>query len=363
MERKSTILFLALIISFILAGAQSTPTEITAFYGPPVLANTWEKYTIPLTAETFNVDETTFNAVLSNITSFWIRTEMHTGYDIGGIDDVNIGGTYVSHFYSSNEGWSSGGDGTMEWIWTGGVEGGFLQISDWASGDWHWLIAPITWSGDWSSLNGQNIEFWYKTDQPSYEAVIKLTSGVVNRLAITPSGGTAIQTNDSLFIHLEVVPTPTEDLTVMFYTSDYYCIRVPDPVTIPAGSSGVWVYFTAADDAVSGCTSVIEATSSGYLTSRITLTVLDNAGISEPEQEPELSVFPNPCKGKFNVSSISGKNIDRIIVCGLQGNTILDLEINDNNNTQIDVSGQPRGIYFLKVFVDGKILTSKIILE
>jgi hypothetical protein len=363
MKTKSTFLLIVFLSFCIIAGAQSTPTEITAEYGPPAEANVWEHFTIPLTAEAFNVDEPTFEAVLANVTSFWVRTEMHTGYDVAGLDVVKVGSTYLSNFDASSEGWSSGGDGTMEWFSTGGYEGGFLQIGDWASGIWSWLIAPATWTGDWSSLNGQNIEFWYKTDHPSYSAVVKITTGQIDRLVINTPFYNTILPDDSVMIQLEVMPAPEEDITVSFSTSNPGCITVPAPITILAGSSTVDVYFVAADGAEIGCESVIEATCNGYITSRITMRVLDNYGIEEVDLTKAITIFPNPCNGRFTLSNTSRKSIQQVLMYDLSGNAVLDLQEGDLSNTDIDVTDKPAGIYFLRVFVDGKVITSKVIIE
>ncbi len=363
MKTRSTFLLIAFLMSFILAGAQSTPTEILAPYGPPAEANVWTKYTIPLTAETFNVDEITFQAVLANVTSFWVRTEMHSGVDVAGLDIVKVGTMFMSNFDASSEGWSSGGDGTMEWKPTGGYESGWLQIGDWASGEWSYLIAPSTWAGDWSSLNGQNIEFWYKTDHPSYAAEIKITTGQIDRLVLNTPVSNTILPEDSVMIQLEILPAPTTDITVSFSTSDQNCISVPDPITIQAGYSTASFYFVAAPGAEVGCQAVIEATSPGYLTSRITMAVLDNYGIDEVDLSKAISIFPNPCNGKFKLSNTSGKNIQQVLMYDLSGNAIVALKQGDLSNTGIDVSDNPAGIYFLRIFVEDKILTSKVIIE
>lgn len=337
--------------------------ELNADYGPPSQANTWEKFIIPLTAESFNTDEATFAAAMTNITSFWIRTEMHTGYDIGGIDEVFIGNDYWSYFDSSSELWSSGGDGTMEWIATDGVIGGFLQISDWASGDWHWLIAPSTWAGDWSSLIGQNIEFWYKTDQPSYSAVIKLTTEPVSRLAINLPNSSTVPLQDSVLVEVEVIPAATEDMTVSLYSSDNNCINVPINLLVPAGHTTANIYAKAALNATIECESVVEATASGYLTSRMTIRVEGYSETNDPTAEQEMSINPNPCKGEFIISNYTAKNIERMIMYDLNANIILDLEGKDISNTKISTGDLAAGMYFLKIFMQDNIHTLKLIVE
>ena len=363
MRRKSTFLMITFLVSFFLTGAQSVRDELTADFGPPAEANVWEKFVIPITPESFNVDEATLTAALNNITSFWIRTEMHTGYDVGGIDDVMIGSFFLSIFNTSSDGWSSGGDGTMEWIPTGGIEGGFLQISDWATGDWHWLIAPSTWAGDWSDLFGQNIEFWYKTDKPSYAAIIKLTTEPVQRLVINTPVNSYVPLNDSTMMQLEVLPVPDMDITVSFSTSDNQCITVPQSVLIPAGHSTAYVYFAAAADATDSCISVIEVTSPGYLSSRITMKVEDHTGILEPAYLHYITLFPNPSKGKFSITNTSGKSIDRIIMYDILANIVLDQQNKDSELIDIDVSDQPSGVYFLKLLVQDEVLTLKMVIE
>ncbi len=363
MKTKSTFLLIVLLMSFILAGAQSTPTEITAEYGPPAEANVWEHFTIPLTPEAFNVDSATFAAVLANVTSFWVRTEMHSGPDVAGLDVVKIGPTYLSNFDASSEGWSSGGDATMEWFSTGGYEDGFLQITDWATGIWSWLIAPASWAGDWSSLNGQNIEFWYKTDQPSYSAVVKITTGQIDRLVINTPFFNTILPDDSVIIQLEIMPPPEEDIIVAFSSSNTGCITVPAPITVLTGTSTADVYFVAADGAEVGCESVIEATCNGFITSRITMRILDNYGIEDVDLTKAISIFPNPCNGKFTLSNTSGKSIQQVLMYDLSGNAVLDLREGNLSNTVIDVTDKPAGIYFLRIFVEEKVITSKVIIE
>lgn len=362
MKTKSTFLLLAALLTCITVIAQ-VPDVIYAEYGPPVEADEWEHYIIPLTAETFGVADTTFDAVLAGVSSIWFRTEMHSGPDTAGIDVVSIGTTYLSNFNGSSENWSSGGDGTMQWFPGGGYEGGFLQISDWASGVWSYLIAPASWSGDWSSLKGQNIEFWYKTDRPSYKGEVEIRTGQIDRLVINTPFFNSILPDDSVLIELEILPAPTEDIIVSFTTSNPACITVPAPITVPAGSSITTVYFHAADGAEVGCESVIEATCNGYITSRIAMNVLDNYGVEEENLSEAIGTYPNPCNGKFILSNTSGKNIQQLMMHNLSGKTVLNLEAGDLSNSEIVVAYLPAGIYFLRLFVDGTIVTSKIVIE
>ena len=108
---------------------------------------------------------------------------------------------------------------------------------------------------------------------------------------------------------------------------------------------------------------MIEATCTGYITSRITMRVLDNYGIEEVDLTKAISIFPNPCNGKFTLSNTSAKSIQQLIMYDLSGNAVLDLREGDLSNTDIDVADKPAGIYFLRVFADEKVITSKVIIE
>lgn len=357
---KSTLL-IVLSLCIVAVGLQAQ-TELTAEYGPPAEANVWEKYTIPVTAETFGVEPSELEAALTNITSFWIRTEMHTGNDVGGIDDVMIGSEFMSDFNFSYEGWSSGGDGTMEWVSEGGVEGGFLQISDWASGDWHWLIAPASWAGDWSALNGQNIEFWYKTNQPSYSAIIKLTTEPINRLVINTPTGNFIPPNDSVLVQIEVTPVADEDMIITFTSSDNNCILAPEPVTIAAGNSSQEFYLKTATNPTEGCTAVIEAKYPGYISSRVTLKAEDHTSVKEPAGLSTVAVYPNPTNGVVTVEGNS-LNIHRIMVFDLIGNTVEDIRDIPSGKIGLNLDDHYPGMYFIKIFTEGEIVTSKVILK
>jgi hypothetical protein len=360
---KKTTLLLFIFQIFLGVTYAQIPDQLIAPYGPPDTANQWTKYTIPLTAESFNIADSIFQAAITNITSLWIRTEMHSGYDLGGLDEVKVGDVYSSYFDISSESWTSGGDGTMSYIQSGGVNGGYLQIEDWASGDWHYLITPFSWAGDWSALIGQNVEFWMKTDKPSYAADIRLTTGPVSRLALVMPNSSTVAINDSVLIEVGVDPVPTQDVTVNLTTSSATCITIPSQIVVPAGQAYATVYATTASGATMGCQSVIEATSSGYLTSRMTIKVDGYAGINDMVSGQEVSVSPNPIKDVFTIINTSGKKIKRITVYDIHTNIVLDLKGNDLSNANIRINDQPAGVYLLKMYMQDKVLTSKVIIQ
>jgi len=75
-----------------------------------------------------------------------------------------------------------------------------------------------------------------------------------------------------------------------------------------------------------------------------------------------LKIFPNPSKGQFTLTSASltGKKVTAEI-SNSKGIVILKRSI--NNDAIIDLTGNPKGIYILRLFIDGEILNKKLIVH
>lgn len=287
---------LVFLVVIALAGALAGPTHaqtpvptrtVQTTYGPPKPANQWQQFSIPLTAAQFKTDEATFRDTMRNVQRFRISLEASDAKDIGGLDNLVIGSRFSANFDSGAGGWSAAGDGTMEWKATGGVSGGFLQVSDWGTGDWHWAVAPLEWSGDWSNLIGTNLVFSAKTTNPDYPALIEISNTSEKRmvLAATPfrlaPGGTSAVT-------LTVSQAPAQNLAVTLTSSDAKCITSPTSVTVNAGQTKAQFSAQAPATAAKDCAGVIEATGSGYGTTRVTLSVgaageVPTPGFGDPE--------------------------------------------------------------------------------
>lgn len=78
-------------------------------------------------------------------------------------------------------------------------------------------------------------------------------------------------------------------------------------------------------------------------------------GMESPLAGSQLSVFPNPSNGIFNISSPDCK----VEVCDLMGNVILKT----NNETTLDLTGQPKGIYVIKIQSMGGSSIQKVVLQ
>ncbi|MCW3083565.1 MAG: hypothetical protein JWP12_931 [Bacteroidetes bacterium] len=75
-----------------------------------------------------------------------------------------------------------------------------------------------------------------------------------------------------------------------------------------------------------------------------------SVNISEPsEPEDNVFVYPNPGEGKYKLNINGAAVTDAVLeVKGLLGNTIITMKIKENV-TEIDLTNQPKGIYFLRV--------------
>ena len=84
-------------------------------------------------------------------------------------------------------------------------------------------------------------------------------------------------------------------------------------------------------------------------------------GINENEWNNSISAFPNPNNGLFFVKS--EMTISQIEIVNILGEVIYSEKLN-TTETQLDLSKQPKGIYFVKVISeDNKVAIKKIIVQ
>ncbi|HKK61638.1 MAG TPA: choice-of-anchor J domain-containing protein, partial [Bacteroidales bacterium] len=250
--------------------AIEVPDILSAEYGPPSQSNTWTHYTVPLTASAFGVDQATFEQAMQQIEMIRIRTEMHTGNDEGGIDQVSMG-IHTASFDSGTEGWGAMGDGTMRWKSSGGYDGGYIAVSDWATGEWHWAVAPESWTGDLSGLVGEDFSFYFMTNQPSYEAYVEFHTSGTERIVLS-SENEMIVAGSVTPLNISLVPAPENDVTVSLSSSNPNVLTVPDEVVIDASGNGI-INMAASSEIDEETTCVVTVNAPGYSKSRITITI------------------------------------------------------------------------------------------
>lgn len=85
-----------------------------------------------------------------------------------------------------------------------------------------------------------------------------------------------------------------------------------------------------------------------------------STGINSIENNLSLSVFPNPAQNELNISVSNASTINMVTINNLQGQQVYR-ESNIPNNSKLDVSTLPQGVYFIEVVSKGKIAIEKII--
>lgn len=78
----------------------------------------------------------------------------------------------------------------------------------------------------------------------------------------------------------------------------------------------------------------------------------------------EAAVFPNPTSGVFflNIDSQFSEAFE-VKVVNLIGQPVKIQEVPTNQQTQFDLSGLPKGVYFVKIKVDQQQVVKRIILQ
>jgi len=101
--------------------------------------------------------------------------------------------------------------------------------------------------------------------------------------------------------------------------------------------------------------------------SGIAVEIKDCTSIDENQQLVNISVFPNPNKGIFNVQ-LNTKNSQSILlrIMNLSGIIVYEsenLEIKDSHSMQIDLGNLANGIYSIFVISEGGTTEKKVILQ
>jgi len=93
-------------------------------------------------------------------------------------------------------------------------------------------------------------------------------------------------------------------------------------------------------------------------------------GVNEIDLENLISVYPNPSKGKINltISQFEDLKMKGMEIYNTRGEKVyskeaVNFQINSSSNFQIDLSTQPNGIYFIHLSTDKGNVTKRIILS
>jgi hypothetical protein len=86
-------------------------------------------------------------------------------------------------------------------------------------------------------------------------------------------------------------------------------------------------------------------------------------GVRDLKLNQSAEVFPNPTDGKFHIMiTDANSTISNILISNLLGQRILEMHLN-TISTDIDISGNPQGIYFITVQLGEYIYSKKLVLK
>ncbi len=147
----------------------------------------------------------------------------------------------------------------------------------------------------------------------------------------------------------EFVPASTEDWCGTGYGS--VCLEAD--ITQWAGQSNVMIMFETVR--LVGNNMFIDNVSVGLITGNPESVV---------ENDHTFNIFPNPSTGKLKVSLNNTGTNGRISVFNANGQLVLSESFGNNNTTKtVDLSAQPKGLYFINFISDSFQESRKIILE
>lgn len=86
------------------------------------------------------------------------------------------------------------------------------------------------------------------------------------------------------------------------------------------------------------------------------------AGINDIENDISVYVYPNPANDVINVSINNSRQISGIEINNIVGKNIYQSSI-ASTKTEIDMSNQTKGIYFIKIYYGQTFLTKKIVIQ
>jgi hypothetical protein len=79
--------------------------------------------------------------------------------------------------------------------------------------------------------------------------------------------------------------------------------------------------------------------------------------------EAEILIFPNPCSGQFTISNNSDETHFDVEIISVDGQVIMQTDINFSHQINIDLSSRSKGIYCVRVRNEKESFTKKIILK
>ena len=168
------------------------------------------------------------------------------------------------------------------------------------------------------------------------------------------------QNGDSMRIFIALYKNGTEVSQAGLISPVSIAVWTPFTISIPA--------YTDADSARIMISSFnadkIETPPHGNSILYIDNLSFDNLITSLPEQSSEnalINLFPNPTQGRFTINS--NRRLNSVIVQNMLGEIIYTIPKNGSASNEIDLSDQPKGIYFVKVYTGERSFSEKVVVK
>ncbi|MGP8214463.1 MAG: T9SS type A sorting domain-containing protein [Bacteroidia bacterium] len=262
------------------------------------------------------------------------------------------------------------------------------------TGYWYDSIDNVYYSSKWRIIepnHGVNIDITPKTSNQLVNVTLfkfwegsTVLKGTVDSLPVTGVGfAELVQTHNSAIL----LPSVPSGLAVTPYANhNTLNWNASTAGTYPIGgyriyrspnNSGFWQYIASTTNLTYTDNSI--ATDSSYY---YTVTSFDNQAATSASEyatpvlaspplgiktnypvNGSLKIYPNPTTGKFTVqlSSVSGQ--PSIEIYNILGEKVYSQFTIHNSPFTIDLSGQPAGIYIVKVYITEKAYTEKLLLQ
>jgi hypothetical protein len=107
---------------------------------------------------------------------------------------------------------------------------------------------------------------------------------------------------------------------------------------------------------------VVGAAQCGYYPDSATVNVFAQASVGNLHQEAGITIFPNPSAGIFTLQGASLQNNGSAIIIDVMGRQVKQAVITASK-TQIDLSDQPNGVYFVQLVSGGETRPLKLLVS
>lgn len=112
-----------------------------------------------------------------------------------------------------------------------------------------------------------------------------------------------------------------------------------------------------------GTTSLVLTGVENVFTAKFSFNCVSDLGVKSEAKEISANVFPNPNNGRFYLE-LKHNETAEVKIYNVMGEKVFERTVNENDGkATIDISHQPKGMYFVEVISKGALQNSRIIIE